>query len=1066
MVAQFAEIPTPRQWPLVGHLPHLPRDRLAQHLLALSREFKEGIFEINFAGIRVPFVYSAELVAEVCDQSRFRKVVRPPLSFLRDLAGDGLFTAHNHEPNWGKAHRILMPAFSRRAMQGYFDRMLEIAQQLAAKWEARAGRDLLVADDMTRLTLDTIALTGFDYRFNSFEREELHPFIQAMARVLTDALERLTKLPIQNRLPRPRRYLDDIALMNGLVDDVIRRRREQPSDAKDLLNLMLEATDPDTGEKLDDVNIRYQVITFLIAGHETTSGLLTFALYLLLRHPHVLAQAYAEVDRVLPGDTVPQYAHLKHLDVIERVLKESLRLWPTAPAFNVAPYEDTVIGGRYLIRKDQTVSVPLLALHRDPKVWRDPETFDIDRFLPEAEAKLPPHAYKPFGNGQRACIGRQFALTEAKLALAVILQRFALTDPYDYRLRIKETLTLKPDEFYIRVRRRRPHERLVAVAPTPKPEAAGAKPAPRVQGQGRPFTVLYGTNLGTSREVAERIAEQARHMGFAAVEAPLDDYAAKLPETGILVVVTATYNGQAPDSARLTAQMIAQGRYARMRRPSLKYAVLGCGNSQWPSFQAFPKLVDAALAETGATRLIARGEADGNRDFDAAVERWLDRLWKALGSTEAEAPTAPRVRIARVSQTETRAAVLPAAAQPFEVVANEELVRDPTGLWDFDIEPPRASTRHIVLALPAGVEYRTGDHLGIYPRNRLERVQAVLERLRVPGETVVVLESEAALAKHLPLGRPVTVAQLLTDFVELQDPLTRADVRRLIPYARCPHTRAELERLVAPDEAALERFQQEITARHVSAYELLLRFPAIEPPLEAFLDLCPPIRPRFYSISSSPRAAPRELTLTVGLVVGPAMSGAGEYKGVSSVYLARLKPGDEVIGFLRRPEPPFAPPEDPATPIVLIGPGTGFAPFRGFLQERAAQRAAGAAVAPALLFYGCRHPQHDWFYESEMRQWGAEGIAQLHLAFSVVPSHPYRFVQDALWAERTKVWDALEKGAIVYVCGDGRFMAPAVRDTLVRIHRDRTGSTHEEASSWLQALIQAGRYRQDVFGDT
>ncbi len=160
-----------------------------------------------------------------------------------------------------------------------------------------------------------------------------------------------------------------------------------------------------------------------------------------------MAQAYAEVDAVLPGDAAPVYADLARLPVLDRVLKETLRLWPTAPAFAVAPFEDTVLGGRYLIRKDRRLSVVLTALHRDPKVWADPERFDIDRFLPEQEAKLPRHAYMPFGNGERACIGRQFALTEAKLALALMLRNFQFTDAHDYQFRIKETLTIKPDGF-------------------------------------------------------------------------------------------------------------------------------------------------------------------------------------------------------------------------------------------------------------------------------------------------------------------------------------------------------------------------------------------------------------------------------------------------------------------------------------------------------------------------------------------------------------------------------------------------------------------------------------------
>jgi cytochrome P450/NADPH-cytochrome P450 reductase len=251
-----------------------------------------------------------------------------------------------------------------------------------------------------------------------------------MGRALRESMDRLTQIdatrPLYRR--RARIFAADVATMNALVDEVIQERRAAPRESGDLLNLMLTTADPETGLQLDDLNIRFQVLTFLLAGHETTSGLLTFSLYLLMAHPAVLAQAYAEIDRILPGDTRPQYADMARLDVIDRVLKEALRLWPTAPAYSVGAFEDTSVGG-YAIPKDQRITVLLPALHRDPAVWADPEHFDIDRFLPAAEAVLPPHAYKPFGNGLRACIGRQFALTEAKLALAVILQHFTLSNP-------------------------------------------------------------------------------------------------------------------------------------------------------------------------------------------------------------------------------------------------------------------------------------------------------------------------------------------------------------------------------------------------------------------------------------------------------------------------------------------------------------------------------------------------------------------------------------------------------------------------------------------------------------
>ncbi len=453
-------IPSPRRIPVVGHMHLFRPGRFVQGLMAIGQDF-DGLFQIDLGKSAGLIVTNVALATELADASRFRKVLNKALLEVRAIVGDGLFTARTEEPNWAVAHRVLMPAFGQRAMRGYFPMMLEVADQLVAKWASEPGGDIAVADDMTRLTMDTISLAGFGRRFDSFARPEQHPFLTAMGRALRETMDRLTQIDATRPLyrARARAYAADIATMNALVDEVIHERRAAPRQSGDLLNLMLTATDPDTGAQLDDINIRFQVLTFLIAGHETTSGLLTFCLYLLMAHPAVLAQAYSEIDRILPGDTRPQYAHMARLDVIDRVLKEALRLWPTAPAYSVGPYEDTTLGG-YAVPKDQRITVLLPALHRDPAVWANPEVFDIDRFLPAAEAALPAHAYKPFGSGLRACIGRQFALTEAKLALAVILQNFALSSPKGYQLTIQETLTLKPGRFTLRARPRRPHERL------------------------------------------------------------------------------------------------------------------------------------------------------------------------------------------------------------------------------------------------------------------------------------------------------------------------------------------------------------------------------------------------------------------------------------------------------------------------------------------------------------------------------------------------------------------------------------------------------------------------------
>ncbi|MDI6101407.1 cytochrome P450 [Actinoplanes sp. NEAU-A12] len=1052
-----AAIPIPRGLPIVGNGLQVPVEGTHRFFADLAARHPGGLFKLNLAGRHVVFVYDPDLVAEVCDETRFYKPIDPPLAHVRDFAGDGLFTAREEEDVWGQAHRILLPAFSQRSMKAYFPQMLEIATNLTTAWSSRPEVD--VTDDMTRLALDTITLAGFGQQFRSFEAAELHPFLQAMGSALTEAMNRTRQLPMVTGLKKKAdaAYRADIAVMQDTVDEVVRTRRAAGvSDTRDLLGLMLDAADPVTGGKLSDENIRNQVLTFLIAGHETTSGTLSFALHHLMRNPHVLAQAYAEVDRILPGDTVPTYELIMKLDVIPRILDETLRLHSPITAIGLASREATTLGGIYEIPAHQKIAVVLKPLHTHPSAWSDPEAFDIDRWLPDAKAGHHPHAYKPFGNGERACIGRQFALTEARLALAMILQRFALADPQGHELHIKQTLTIKPEGFRLRLRSRQAHERIATVPDSPESTASAAAD---VQASGVRMRVAYGSNLGTSEDLAQQIADRARRSGFDVTVQTLDELATDLPGEGLLTVVTSSYNGKAPDNAQAFDDLeIPAGALDNVR-----YAVLGNGNTQWATYQAYPRRVFEKLAAAGAQPLVERGETDASADFDSMASAWLDGLWTALatefGAAAPAGAAGPRYRVEVLGEDQVRPAVVSNQAHPVMIMKVDELVGDPAGLWDFSREAPRPGVKAITVQLPDSVSYEAGDHLAVYAKNDPELVEWALHTLRVSRDLVIRIGQDSERPTGLPIGVPVTAGLLLTDFVELQEPATRGQIEALAEHTQCPWTTRQLAAWTSDTTEARAAYADEILAKRVSVLSLLERFPAIELPFGAFLELVGTIKPRFYSISSSPAVDPSLVTITVGLVDGPSRSGNGRYRGMCSQYLARLGPGDIFYGHIRVPAPPFRPPVDPATPMILIGPGTGFAPLRGFLQERALLSASG----PVKLFYGCRHPEHDWLYRPEMEQWAADGVTDLHLAFSAVPSHPHRFVQEALAEQGDAVWELLEQGAHIYLCGDGARMAPAVRDELYAIFRRHTGATADEAEAWLRSLEADGRYQQDVF---
>src|ERR1700753_3404815 len=629
-------IPHPPTKPVVGNMLSLDSTAPVQNLARLTRELGP-IFWLDMMGAPLVIVSGHDLVDELSDEKRFDKAVRGPLRRVRAVGGDGLFTADTNEPNWSKAHNILLTPFGNRAMQSYHPSMVDIAEQLVKKWERlNADEEIDVVHDMTALTLDTIGLCGFDYRFNSFYRRGFPPFVESRVRSL-ETIMMIRGLPLENFWMQKRRRAlsSDVNFMNKMVDEIVAERRRNAVAAdgkKDMLAAMMTGVDRATGTQLDDVNIRYKIITFLIAGHEATSGLLSCAMYALLKHPEVLKKAYEELDRVLGPDinAKPTYQQVTQLTYITQILKESLRMWPPAPAYGISPLKDEVIGGKYKLKKNTFITVLALALHRDPSVWGPhPDVFDPENFSQQAEAARPVNAWKPFGNGQRACIGRGFAMHEAALAIGMILQRFRLIDVHRYQMHLKETLTIKPEGFKIKVRPRTDHERGAYAGPAPAAAATTGAAAPRARtrpSHNTPLLVLYGSNVGTAENMATRVADLADVNGFATRLAPLDEFAGKLPKEGAVVIFCASYNGAPPDNATQFIKWLRDGMPADALK-GVTYAVFGCGNSDWAAtYQSVPRLIDERMAAHGAHSVYPRGEGDARSDLDGQFDAWFAKL--------------------------------------------------------------------------------------------------------------------------------------------------------------------------------------------------------------------------------------------------------------------------------------------------------------------------------------------------------------------------------------------------------------------------------------------------------
>lgn len=1058
------DIPGPKPAPLVRNLPDIDPENPIQSLMRLARRYGP-IFQIEFPGGRPAiFVSSQELVEELCDQERFDKRVHPALHQIRAFAGDGLFTAYTDEPDWGKAHRILMPAFGPASLRDMFDGMVDIAEQLLLKWERLGPENKIdVVDNTTRLTLDTIALTGFDYRFNSFYRERMHPFVGAMVRALKESGARGRRLPLQNRLMLTARnqFDEDVRFMHQIADQLIaeRKKRSDERAKKDVLSVMLDAKDPQTGEGLDEENIRYQMVTFLIAGHETTSGLLSFTIHELLKHPEVLQQAQDEVDNVL-GERAPRFEDLRKLTYLDQVLKESLRLWPTAPSFAVYPYkEEEIIGGGYRIAHDQTAFILTPMLHRDPAVWGDvPERFDPDHFSFEQAEQRPPNAWRPFGNGQRSCIGRPFALQEATLFLAMFLQRFDLfaADP-DYRLEIQETLTIKPKGLYIYVKRRDTVIRRSRESPGAgeRPASGPQQPAPPAESNGVPLQVLFGSNAGSAEDFAQRIATDAKQQGYLPSIGSLDSGTEELSRDGAVIVVSASYEGQPPDNARKFVSWLDG--LSETPLSDVKFAVFGVGNKDWArTYQAIPKRIDERLAILGATRIVERGEANARGDFFGDFDRWYAGFWQqmgeALGVEVRETPQTPNMEIEFVTSVRDPL-IRQNDLEMGTVVVNRELTRNGVG---------RRSKRHFEVALPEGMTYRTGDYLAVLPLNPPENVDRALRKFGLSYDSQVVIRAGSGVKTFFPVDQPVTTGELLASYVELAQPATRNQIRQI--SASCPDSsdKGDLEALIDDDET----YESEVLEKRVSVLDLLERYESSSLSFVSFIGMLSPLKPRQYSISSSPLWSADHCTITAAILQEPALSGQGTYYGVASTYLANCRPGSKIAVTVRPSQAAFHPPESLETPIIMVSAGTGIAPFRGFLQDRAIRISEnpGVKAAPALLFFGCRSKDLDYLYAEELAEWERDGVVSVRPAFTQQPEVGGKYVQDRLWQDRSEVVELVKQGAVFYLCGDGSRMAPAVHDTCVSIYREATGDSEEAAERWMEEMERSySRYVADVF---